>query len=69
MKQSEIKELSDAELVEKIEILRNELAKMKINHKVSPLENPMLIRKNRKDIARLLTEKRRREIERKITGN
>jgi large subunit ribosomal protein L29 len=42
---------------------------MKINHKVSPLENPMLIRKNRKDIARLLTEKRRREIERKITGN
>lgn len=63
MKQSEIKELSNAELEEKIEILRNELTKMKINHGISPLENPMLIRKNRKDIARLLTEKRRRELE------
>jgi large subunit ribosomal protein L29 len=63
MKQSEIKELSNAELIEKIEILRNELTKMKINHGISPLENPMLIRKNRKDIARLLTEKRRRELE------
>ncbi len=62
MKQSEIKELSNAELVEKIEILQNELTKMKINHKISPIENPMLIRKNRKDIARLLTEKRRREL-------
>lgn len=63
MKQSEIKELSNAELVEKIEILKQELTKMKINHGISPLENPMLIRKNRKDIARLLTEKRRRELE------
>jgi large subunit ribosomal protein L29 len=63
MKQSEIKELSNAELVEKIEILQNELTKMKINHGISPAENPMLIRKNRKDIARLLTEKRRRELE------
>ncbi len=63
MKQSEIKELSNAELVEKIENLRNELSKMKINHGIAPLENPMLIRKKRKDIARLLTEKRRRELE------
>lgn len=63
MKQSEIRELSNAELDEKIEILRNELTKMKINHGISPIENPMLIRKNRKDIARLLTEKRRRELE------
>ncbi|MCX7744660.1 MAG: 50S ribosomal protein L29 [Flavobacteriales bacterium] len=62
MKQSEIRELSNAELVEKIENLQNELTKMKINHGISPLENPMLIRKNRKDIARLLTEKRRREL-------
>lgn len=63
MKQSEIKELSNAELAEKIEILQNELTKMKINHGVSPAENPMLIRKNRKDVARLLTEKKRRELE------
>lgn len=63
MKQSEIRELSNAELVEKIEIFRNELSKLKINHEISPLENPMLIRKKRKDIARLLTEKRRRELE------
>ena len=63
MKQSEIKELSNAELVEKIDILQNELTKMRINHGISPAENPMLIRKNRKDVARLLTEQKRRELE------
>ena len=47
MKQSEIKELSVEELT---------LA-------VSPLENPMLIRKTRRTVARIATELNKREIQ------
>ncbi|MBE2247707.1 MAG: 50S ribosomal protein L29 [Candidatus Competibacteraceae bacterium] len=60
MKSSEIKELSHTELDEKLDLLREQLSKQKLNHVVSPLENPLMIRKNRKDIARLLTEKKKR---------
>ena len=45
MKQSEIKELSVEELTLKLATLRKEYEDMKITHAVSPLENPMLIRK------------------------
>lgn len=62
MKSSEIKELADKELSEKIDFIREQLSKQKMNHVISPLENPMLIRKNRKDIARLLTEKKKRSL-------
>ncbi|MCZ2443596.1 MAG: 50S ribosomal protein L29 [Flavobacteriales bacterium] len=62
MKSSEIKELADKELYEKIDFIREQLSKQKMNHVISPLENPMLIRKNRKDIARLLTEKKKRSL-------
>jgi len=37
--------------------------KMRLNHAVSPIENPRNMRSTRKDIARILTELRRREIE------
>jgi large subunit ribosomal protein L29 len=56
MKNSEIKELSTAELVERIEIERKDLDKLKMNHIISPIENPLLIRKSRRNIARLNTE-------------
>ena len=39
-----------------------DLTKMKMNHAVSPLENPMLIRTTRRNIARLMTELRKREL-------
>ncbi len=56
MKNSEIKELSTAEIVERIEIEKNDLEKLEINHIISPIENPLLIRKSRRTIARLMTE-------------
>jgi large subunit ribosomal protein L29 len=56
MKNSEIKELSTAELVERIEIEKNDLSKMEMNHIISPIENPLLIRKTRRTVARLMTE-------------
>ena len=55
MKTSEIRELSAAELAERIEAEKANLLRMKVNHAVSPVENHTLIRKARRDIARMLT--------------
>ena len=62
MKTSEIKDLTTEEIREKIETEKAALTKMKMNHAVSPLENPMLIRTRRRNIARLMTELRKREL-------
>ena len=62
MKTSEIKDLTTEEIREKIEAEKAALTKMKMNHAVSPLENPMLIRLTRRNIARLMTELRKREL-------
>jgi len=62
MKNSEIKDLTINELKDKISIETAALVKMKINHTVSPLENPMKIRESRRFIARLCSELRRREL-------
>ena len=62
MKNSEIRELTTQELEGKIEETKNNLMRMRLNHAVSPLENPMLIQKTRKEIARLKTELHRRTL-------
>ncbi len=51
-----LKELSDKELQERLEAEQMQLVKMKINHAVSPLENPNLLATIRKNIARINTE-------------
>ncbi len=58
----EIKELTTAELDEKLAAARLEYTKMQINHAITPLESPIQIRDKRKYIAKLMTEKRSREI-------
>ena len=55
MKASEIREMSIADLRERIEIEKANLDTMKIDHKVSPLEDTSKISKVRKDIARMMT--------------
>jgi len=40
-----------------------QLRKLKMNHAVSPLENPNKIPAYRKTVARILTELRKRELE------
>ena len=62
MKKSEMNDLIIEESKEKIETEKAALTKMKMNHAVSPLENPMLIRTTRRNIARLMTELRKREL-------
>jgi len=62
MKQEVIKELSKADIVERLEEERKHLTRLKLNHAVSPLENPHDISANKKIIARLETELRSRII-------
>ncbi len=63
MKQNVIREMSTGELHERLEEERKQLRKLKMNHAVSPLENPMKIKDYRKTVARILTELRKRELE------
>ena len=61
MKQSEIKELSVEEIREKIVDFKKQHADLKMSHSVTPLENPLQIRKARRTLARLSTELTNRE--------
>ncbi|MDR2763510.1 MAG: 50S ribosomal protein L29 [Tannerella sp.] len=61
MKIKEIKELSTREIDERIEAERLSLEQKKINHSISPLDNPAQIKEQRKTIARLLTERHQRK--------
>ncbi len=60
MKASELKELSLKELEERIDNEVNFLARQKMNHAVSQLDNPLKIKDTRKNIARMKTELRAR---------
>jgi large subunit ribosomal protein L29 len=62
MKTSEIKELTDKEIIEKIQLETETLVRLKMNHAVSPLDNPMKIKVARRNIARLKTVLSQREL-------
>ena len=62
MKIKEVNELETKELVEKLENAQAALATMKPNHNISPLENPSQIKAARRDIARMKTVLRSREL-------
>ena len=55
MKVAEIKELTDADLIEKIQTEKAQYHQMKLNHAVSPLENNSQIKAARRDIAKMKT--------------
>ena len=55
MKVSEVREMSVADLRDRIEVEKNNLDTMKLNHAISPLEDTSKIRKTRQDIARVIT--------------
>ena len=56
MAENKLADLTVAELQGKIEEGKKSLANYKLNHAVSPLENPTVIRNTRREIARLKTE-------------
>lgn len=61
MKMTELKALADKDLREKLENAVEAYNQLKLNHSVSPLENPSQIKIARRDIARLKTELHQRE--------
>ena len=65
MKTSEIKELSTSDLLERIDTEKTMLVRMKLNHAITPLDNPQKVKQVKLTIARLLTELRDRELNQK----
>jgi len=63
MKQNVIREMSTNELMERLDEEKKQLRKLKMNHAVSPLENPMKIKAYRRTVARIVTELHKRELE------
>jgi large subunit ribosomal protein L29 len=61
MKQSEVKELSTAELQEKLGELKKSYTDLKMAHAISPLENPIQLRSIRRTAARVATELNNRD--------
>jgi len=62
MKMTEIKSLETKELAERIEAEVANYNQMKLNHAITPLENPSQIKAARRDIARMKSELRQREL-------
>lgn len=62
MKNSELKPLSVEELNARLIAEKESLQKLKFAHAVTPVENPMRIRHNRRVVARIQTELRSREL-------
>lgn len=55
MTAKEAREMSAADLQERIDTEKANLAKMKVTHAVSPIENPANIKSARRDIAVMMT--------------
>jgi len=55
MKTSEIEKLPLEDLKDKLQEQQKQLKDLKMNHAVSPLENPLQIKAVRRTVARLLT--------------
>lgn len=63
MKQSEIKQLSIAELQDKLGEAKKSYSDLKMAHAISPLENPIQLRNVRRSVARIATELTKRELQ------
>jgi large subunit ribosomal protein L29 len=66
MKQNVIIELANDDLLERLEEEEKQLTRLKLNHAVSPLENPNKIVDYRRTIARIKTEIRKRKLQGKL---
>ncbi|SDB66688.1 LSU ribosomal protein L29P [Flavobacteriaceae bacterium MAR_2010_188] len=63
MKQSDISQLSTAELKEKLMETKKSYSDLKMAHTISPLENPIQLRNVRRSVARIATELTKRELQ------
>ena len=62
MKNSEIRGLSLEELKNKLTVEKESYGKLKFAHSITPIENPMKVKENRRLIARIQTEIRAKEL-------
>lgn len=58
----ELQDMSDADLTSELDTIRTQYQKMKFDHAIKGLDNPISIREVRRDIARIQSEIRRREV-------
>ena len=58
----ELQELTDTDLITELEGSESEYNKARFDHSVKGLDNPLELRDMRRDIARIQTEVRRREL-------
>ncbi len=62
MKPVEIREMTDSELLEKLSDLKSELFNLRFQHAINQLENPIRLRDVKKDIARVKTIIKEKEL-------
>jgi large subunit ribosomal protein L29 len=61
MKNTELIELTDKELNERLDNEKDYLLRLRLNHAISPLDNPMKIKESRRNIAMMMTEINKRK--------
>jgi large subunit ribosomal protein L29 len=61
MKNAELIELTDKELNERFDNEKDYLLRLRLNHAISPLDNPMKIKESRRNVARISTEINKRK--------
>ena len=62
MKKTDLSQLSIGDLQEKLKEEKTALDKMKFTHTISPVESPARIIHSKKNVARMMTELRKREL-------
>lgn len=62
MKATELRELTVKEILEQLENEKSFLAKQRLNHAVSPLDNPLKLKEARRNVARLMTVLREKQL-------
>lgn len=59
----ELGEMSDADLKEELKLIQAQYQKLRFDHTIKGLDNPVLLKASKRDVARILTEIRRREVD------
>ncbi len=67
MKKAEYKEMDTKDLRARLETAEKEYLQTKVNHSISPLDNPAKITQDRRMIARMKPELRKRELNEKLS--
>ena len=61
-KHIELGEMSDADLMDELKQINVQYQKLSFDHTIKGLDNPILLKNTKKDVARIQTEIRRREV-------